>query len=261
MVTEPLICGRRPRRPRRHRRPVAARTHRMRTLAALAGLLVGAACSNGAPGADHPPPTTATASTPPTVVAPADDFGTIGSEYEGTGPKVALLGDSISVRSREQVREALSGYSLKVGAVRGEGLSGGSISRALGGGSMLDVAAQYAKDPPEVLVLELGTNDAWLAPLSAEDATAAVETIVGEFPSSCVVAVTITEVSTAKGYDRGEARRINRSVRSVADQIVEWGTESTGRPGLLLPDGIHPTGQGSEVLAAGIADGVRSCPP
>jgi lysophospholipase L1-like esterase len=154
----------------------------------------------------------------------------------------------------------LDGHSLKVAALTGEGLAGGSISAAVGGGGMTEVAATYAADDPAVAVIALGTNDAWLEQLTADEAIAGLETIVDALADACLVMVTITESASAEGYDVAEAREINDSIEAAADEVVDWRRISTSEVGLLRPDDIHPTPAGAEVFAAAIADAVERCP-
>lgn len=92
-------------------------------------------------------------------------------QWTGDGPKVVILGDSLTVSSRDELRERLDDVSLKIGAHFGEGLAGGALSAATGSPLMESIATTYSADPPEVAVIALGTNDAWLAELDLEGAT------------------------------------------------------------------------------------------
>lgn len=196
----------------------------------------------------------------PTTGGGSNVYGEIEESYGGSGPRVAVLGDSLMVASRQRLRSLLDGHSLKVAALTGEGLAGGSISAAVGGGGMTEVAATYAADDPAVAVIALGTNDAWLEQLTADEAIAGLETIVDALADACLVMVTITESASAEGYDVAEAREINDSIEAAADEVVDWRRISTSEVGLLRPDDIHPTPAGAEVFAAAIADAVERCP-
>lgn len=190
----------------------------------------------------------------------AEDWGAVETSFTGSGPSVVILGDSITVESRPQVRAALDGHSVKIAAVLGEGLSGGPMSDAVGNGGMPEIAATYAEDEPAVAVVALGTNDAWKPELSLEAARAALDDIVAAFDGTCLVTVTITEASTADDYDRDQAAQINQLLREAGDQVVDWGGRSTSPSGgYVLDDGIHPTPAGSELFADLVRDGVRGC--
>lgn len=192
-----------------------------------------------------------------TVEANDTAFGEVEQDYTGTGPKVVVLGDSIMVATAPELRDALPDHAVKVAAVRGEGLAGGPLSKVVGG-SMTDVADSYASDDPEVAVIELGTNDAWLTDLALDAAVDAIEHMASAFDDACLVVVTVTERSTADGYDRAEARQINRHLLEAADEVVDW-DEIGAAGGNLLDDGIHPTPAGTRALAAAVADAVASC--
>lgn len=217
--------------------------------------LVLSACGSAAdPGAT---PTTENART--TAVPNPGVYGEIESSFTGSGPKVVVLGDSIMVATRKTLRSELDGYAVKVAALSGEGLSGGPLSQALGGGSMPEIAGDYAEADPAVVVIELGTNDAWLEELTVDAAEQALANIVGEFPEACLVAVSVTESAQAEGYDDAEAAKINESLVGVADQLVDWPKLSSEQPGSLKPDGIHPTERGTKVLASAVAEAVDAC--
>lgn len=86
-----------------------------------------------------------------------------------------------------------------------------------------------------------------------------LDKISRDFRSSCVVTVTISETSDAEGYDQVKAHQINQALVEVGDRTVDWRALSHAQPGLLKPDGIHPTPDGSRVLAAAISKAVTYC--
>ena len=192
--------------------------------------------------------------------APNDAYGAIEAEYEGTGPEVVILGDSLTVRSREELRTRLSAYSLRVGALVGEGLSGGPISEAAGGGGMPTVAARFAEDEPAIAVIALGTNDATLSQLTVEDAAEALGQITDAFEGSCIVTLTVTEQGAVEGYDADEARRINELLRSAGDEVVPWAERSNDDPERYLEDDrIHPSEAGRSLFAELMGDAIDRC--
>jgi lysophospholipase L1-like esterase len=186
-------------------------------------------------------------------------YGDIETKYTGEGPRVVVLGDSIMVATRSKLRAQLYDHSLKVAALAGEGLSGGALSAVLDDGVMLDVAEEYGRDAPAVVVIELGTNDAWFDELSVSEAEAGLQAIWSRFSEVCRVVVTVAESASAPDYDGAEGARINVALTATADHVVDWRSLSADQPGLLNADGIHPTADGAAVLARAISDAVRSC--
>lgn len=187
-------------------------------------------------------------------------FGGVEERYRGDGPKVALLGDSISVAAAPHLRRDLRGYATKIAAVIGEGVAGGPISHAFGSGDMLEIATRYGQDPPAVGIVALGTNDVWRAELSAADARRVLPDLVSALGAGCLVVVLLADGAGVADYDPAAAAAINDQLRTVADEVVDWG-EIAARPGSLKADGIHPTDVGAAALAEALAAAVRRCEP
>jgi lysophospholipase L1-like esterase len=169
---------------------------------------------------------------------------------------VVVLGDSLTVQSREALGRELAGYALKVGAFQGEGLAGGPFSEGFGGTMMLTTAERYARDDPDVAVIALGTNDAWSQDIELPAALDAWRTMARLFDAACIVGVTVTETATAAGYDQGKARAINELVVAGSDQVVEWrelAVHATDE------EGIHLTPEGADVRATAIRRAVDAC--
>jgi lysophospholipase L1-like esterase len=228
----------------------------------VAGTAVLAALGGCGDGDDRPSVgATTTAATPTTgatttTSAPASPYGSVEEGYSGDGPRVAILGDSIIVLSSDAIHEALDArYATRIGAVTGEGLGGGPLSTGLNGRPFAEATAEtFAGDRPDVLVLALGTNDAWLPELGLDAALAGLTTVTGLFPDSCLVAVLVNDWSEAERYDRTEAAAINEALVARADVVVEsLGPEET------IDDMIHPNPAGLEAMARGIAEGVDRC--
>ena len=195
--------------------------------------------------------------TPDAASAPdTPDMGEIEQDFTGTGPEVVILGDSVTAISRPWLRRELTGRSLKIAALWGEGFGGGPISNAVGYPVMQTTAATYGTDAPEVAVIELGTNDCWHADLSLAGALDGLHTIVARLTGTTLVGVTITERAMAPGYDRAGAAAINEALRGVVDVVVEWGPRSRSEGFLDPSDLIHPTPEGSELFARLVAEGV-----
>lgn len=191
---------------------------------------------------------------------PRSDIGSVDAGYTGSGPRVLVLGDSITHSSRAQIAARLQGHAVRVGAVVGEGLAPGPWSEALGRGGMVEVAEGMAGDDPDVVVIALGTNDAWNPNLTLPSAEAGLRRLVELFPHSCLVTVAIVESPAADGYDGDEARAINRLLAGVADVVVPWGARAEAAGSRYLSDdGIHLTPEGQEMFADLVGEAVESC--
>ena len=187
------------------------------------------------------------------------DLGYVEERFSGTGLRVVMLGDSITAVSRPELHQALSDHAVKIAAVWGEGFGGGPISRAANDEGMRRHARVYAADQPEVAVLALGTNDAWNPDLTLSAALEGLGEMVRAFEGSRLVGVTVTERATADGYDAEVARAINAAVEAAVDEVAEWGRACESDRNTFPDDGIHPTPDGSALLAALVADAVARC--
>lgn len=208
--------------------------------------------------------TTEPAGTTPTtsVVAPdppSSPGGDIEREWYGTGPKVAILGDSLTVQARPHLRELAGGsYALKIGALYGEGVSGGALSINLPEPIMPAVIDQYAEDPPDVVVLALGTNDVWQRQIGLASFEREWHSATRSFPDACIVGVTATETDEAWMYDPDEARQINRVIRRTVDVVVDWSSRGSSDR-YTDTDHIHLTAEGRAHFAELVMAGVDRC--
>lgn len=235
----------------------ATRWVRSAVLGAVAVVVLssGASCG-GDDGGDGGSPSTAAGGAGTTTTGVAD-FGSAEEAFSGSGPTVVILGDSLVVQTRDQLHELLDAdHATKIAAYVGEGFGGGSFTAALGADepAMQGVAADYEADGADVLVLALGTNDAWLPELGVDDAVAGIEEIVARFPGACIVGVEVNPWSEAPGYEPAEADAITAALEGVADVMVPSLT-----PDQTDADQIHPNADGREALASGIAEAVGDC--
>lgn len=189
--------------------------------------------------------------------------GVIMHTYTGTGPRVVVLGDSLTVGTWDRLyRDLGQDHAVKIAARFGEGFDGGSFSDAFGRPVMVDAAAEYAADQPAVAVIALGTNTAWHNSARADDidlALANEATAVAGFGAACLVRVTLPTASTAPGWDPAVAERLNASSAAWTDRTVDWAGTVAARPELLDAGGVHATPEGYRVRAKMIAAAVRSC--
>ena len=198
--------------------------------------------------------------TPALKAPPVPNYGAIATAYVGHGPKVVILGDSLTVLEWNDLYDALDDrYSVEIGAWYGEGYNGGPFSAgALHGHAIIPAAAKgYARSHPAIVVFALGTNDA-LERHPTSIAISTMATMVREFQGACKVGITIPDDSTVAGWSNTEAHTLNLAMRAWADQIVDW-THMSARPGILTADGIHTTHKGTRVRANAIVSAIERC--
>lgn len=218
------------------------------------------------PGPGVPPTTTEAATTGPTTAGgsvddrPGSPGGDIEHEWFGRGRTVAVLGDSLTVQARRHLRTLLADDALKVAALFGEGMAGGPLSDGIGSPIMPAVVREYAEDPPDVVVVALGTNDVWQPGLSPASFERAWSAMTRSFEGSCIVGVTVSETTEAARYDAGDAATVNRVIRRTADVVVDWAVLGSA-PRFTGPDHIHLTEVGQQRFAELIARGVDRCEP
>lgn len=192
--------------------------------------------------------------------AGSEELGKIDTAYAGTtGPRVVVIGDSLTSAGRAHLLSALSEYRVKIAALFGEGFGGGPFSRVYGTELLHDAALDYlgAPDAPDALVVALGTNNAWNESLTLEMVEDRWPEIADAYDGSCLVVVTVDEASENPDYDNVEAERINEELRSRADRVVDW--SALVRPELLGPDHIHLTTAGLVRRAELIREAVDAC--
>jgi lysophospholipase L1-like esterase len=233
-------------------------------LAAVAGV---AACT---PPGTPPTTTTSTTSTSTTTTAPApppapvaptrSTYGGVAHDYTGTGPKVAIVGDSLTVLAWNDLYTDLDqDHAVRVAAWFGEGFDGGAFSTKTGVYFAGAVDAEYAPTDPDVAVLALGTNTVW----EGGDLDAALTNeaaAVAQYGTACKVWVTIPVNPGAADWDSAGAQTLNEAASSWADETVDWDAAVTADPSLLTAGHVHTTTHGTEVRAQMIADAVRACP-
>jgi lysophospholipase L1-like esterase len=156
-------------------------------------------------------------------------------------PEVALVGDSLLNEATDEA-EAASDEDVTIRSFPG-------ITVAQGAGLVDEAVAT----DPDVLVVELGTNDAMgrtdLGSIDAVlDSAGGVE---------CVVWVTVAERHEG-------AREINAHLAEQADardnlRLVRWDQEVADHPEWYVQDGIHHTEAGQVAFAEAISAGIEDC--
>jgi lysophospholipase L1-like esterase len=187
-------------------------------------------------------------------------LGLIAKSYTGSGPKVAIIGDSLTVLEWNDLYSSLDRhYAVEIGAFFGEGYNPGKFSQALhlSPPLLVQTAHTYAASHPSVAVLALGTNDAWNR-RSTPKALAAMATMIAGFKGACLVGITLPENSTVKGWSNTEAHSLNVAMRKWANQVVDWASMSAA-PAVLGAGGVHTTAKGTNLRADAIIAAVKRC--
>jgi lysophospholipase L1-like esterase len=166
------------------------------------------------------------------------------------GPKVAVVGDSITVFARHDLNHALdSAYDVKTSAVMGQRID-----------QMLAPLQHDLKSHPRAVVVNLGTNDVLQARLHPDWRTGFNAMIALVASTPCVVLTTISTLATTSAAAvPSVATDINAAIIGAAAShpnfhVLDWNGIVHGPNGiaLLIPDRIHPSGPGSRIIAASV---------
>lgn len=192
-----------------------------------------------------------------TLAAPVLLATAAGCGLSGGGPTVLLFGDSLTVLVGDDVKR-LAGDEFDVEV---SGTWGVRIDE------VLDVAADLAADPPDQVVINLGTNNV----LQRHDVTATaadLESLLQVFDGSdCVYVVNINERINRMGEDYAtDAAAVNAELRRLAERrldthIIDWNAivAEHADDGIISDDGVHPDPEGVELLADAYLDALRDC--
>lgn len=174
-----------------------------------------------------------------------------------SGPRVAVLGDSITQLSNTELHTALE-KSFDADIV---GRFGKRSDEVVG-----DAATMGAADP-KVAIVNIGTNDAAQSVPIAQT-RAALDRIVSDFDGAkCVFLVEVNEQITSNGTQRVDAvRAINDQLRQIASKndavrVIEWNRieAENGGAAQLTYDTVHLSQKGRIVLADTYLKAAESC--
>ncbi len=212
----------------------------------MAPLLLGA-CGEPAPSARKP-------ATPPRAPAPR-------VQVPAGAPKVVFLGDSLSAGMQLAAHEAfpavlerrLAGSTTPFRLVNA-GVSG-STTRA--GLARLDWLLQQK---PAVVVIQLGANDGFRG-LELDETEKNVRAMV-ERTQKAGARPLLLGMKLPPNYGADYTARFEALFKAIAaeakvDYVPFFMDGVAGVPALNLEDGIHPTPEGHEKLAANLADPLR----
>lgn len=180
------------------------------------------------------------------------------------GPRVAVLGDSITALDAEALQSSL-----------------GDDYRFAISGNFGRTAAQVRPEAEELaqrtfaqVIINLGTNDV-LQGGSTRDAVEAIAQYVDLFDSaSCVHVVTVNEhmVNQRTGASTGDlAAQFNERLRALADSedrvhVIDWNAvaeanlnDADPATSTLTEDSIHPTPEGNQALNDLYAEALGDC--
>ncbi len=180
------------------------------------------------------------------------------------GPRVAVLGDSITSLDAEALQSSLGGdYRFAIS---------GNFGRTAT--QVAPEAEELAKRSFSQVIINLGTNDV-LQGHSAQEAVDAIARYVDMFDSArCVHLVTVNEhmVNQRTGAFTGDlAAQFNERLRAYADSVdrvdvIDWNAvaaqnlnDAEPPTSTLTEDSIHPTPQGNQALNDLYAGALGDC--
>lgn len=182
-----------------------------------------------------------------------------GSVEPSDKPKVLVLGDSITDRGQQALKDELGPtYSLS--------MDGKTSYRT---DQQLPSAERWSTRAFEQVILNLGTNDVIQAS-GVDEGITNLTTMASLFPqATCVHIVTINEMIPPKASPTAarDAVALNERIRAMAAdpriRIVDWArivADETAAGNEPTIDGVHPTEEGYEALAAAYEDSLATCP-
>jgi GDSL-like Lipase/Acylhydrolase family len=171
----------------------------------------------------------------------------------GSAPvRVSVIGDSITFLSRHDISKALAGGHVQADVVGRIGHTAAEVRS--------DVQAA-ARRQPDVVVLELGTNDV----TRGVDLASFARTMTAyreAFPHACVLATTVSSHRGSTRLDTGGAA-VNDWLMHNFTYVIDWNTrEFAARQAgndMVPVDDVHPNPAGQAVLAELDVAGVRAC--
>lgn len=187
---------------------------------------------------------------PTSTAVPTTAVDTTTTALRAEGNRILMLGDSVlastSKRYSNTTCKALVplGWRVEIEAEVSRGITFGN-----------EVLAQRKNAGWDAGLVFLGNNDG----SATTEYLKALNRIITTFAPRPVVLVTVSEFKDGM-------RSINDTIRAIAEvypdqvSVLDWAAITKAQPELLNEDGIHPTEEGREALAAAIAQHVGIAP-
>ena len=171
---------------------------------------------------------------------------------ESSGPRIALAGDSISQDASPVLRPALA----EIGPTSYTAVPGTRIWEHF------DTIARVSP-APDVVILELGVNDAAMHGWTGGD-QARMGYLIDLAPeAACIIVVPpvvrpgVGSASAASRFATGWRAEVERWPNAT---VTGWDATLRAHPGWWRADGIHLTASGSDAFSAMVLDAVEACP-
>jgi lysophospholipase L1-like esterase len=189
----------------------------------------------------------------PASVPATGSVAPLGTEVGGVG-SVAMVGDSITVRSEDALAEAFRSLGLDVHAI--DAASGRRMTVEAGGdGTGLSAINALASDPPDLWVIALGSNDVFQYD-SAEEYRDQIVTLLDAIPADAP----IVWVDTYLADDPARSAEFNQALRDTlafrgTSSVADWAAVAPADG--VLSDGIHPSDAGVQQFAGVVTNAVQ----
>ncbi len=182
-----------------------------------------------------------------------------GSGYEAVKANIFVIGDSITVQSTREVKAALAaaGWHPTV-----QGISGSTIAGGTHGGWPGAARRLVQRLFPEVVVVELGTNDT-----APNVCCAKVPASIDAMKDALAHVPHVLWLNVQEGrLDSANAARVNRDLEAAAKQwsnlhIVDFSGRFAGRPEWHVGPGPHLTPAGQVAFAQLVAQAAAPWAP
>lgn len=159
---------------------------------------------------------------------------------------VLVVGDSLGVGTDGPLRAALPEAEIQSDSRNGRPSAEG-----------VSVLSELLGPEHDTVVFDLGTNDGNAAVATTAGSLAAARQLTGD---RCLVVATLNRPPLAGIPIDAQNAMIRRFAATTPNVVlVEWNDAAAASPGVLQPDGVHPTGAGYAYRGALFADAIRAC--
>jgi hypothetical protein len=160
---------------------------------------------------------------------------------------VSVIGDSITYLSQAAIHAALDpAFSVEVNGIPGIQIAG-----------QQEAVRQSATASPDVVIINLGSNDVGAQREPAEVIRELDQTTSRFGPETCVVLVTLTTHVPSADF-RQRAAVVNSWIRNHP-HVADWDSALAPTDHQLTTDTVHPNAEGQAVMAQLLAQQVDAC--